>query len=74
MAKLSVNNGKLIVGKANSSAKRQVYEKVGITVKNFSFTSQFPFKLTVQLPGGGDAKNFGDSRPHQRRGRGEDSI
>jgi len=63
VAKLSVNNGKLIVGKANSSAKRQVYEKVGITVKNFSFTSQFPFELTVQLPGGGDASITGTAGP-----------
>src|ERR1700730_9424587 len=55
-AKLNVNNGKLIVGKANSSARPQVYNNVNIGVDNFSFTSQFPFKLTAQLPGGGDAK------------------
>ena len=63
VAKLSVSNGKLIVGKANSSAKRQVYDKVDITVKNFSFTSQFPFELTVQLPGGGDASISGKAGP-----------
>src|SRR5580700_8440338 len=54
-AKLNVNNGKLIVGKANSSAKPQVYDKVNIDVEDFSFTAPFPFKLTAQLPGGGDA-------------------
>jgi AsmA protein len=48
-AKLNVNNGKLIVGKANSSAKPRVYNKVNIGVENFSFTSQFPFKLTAQF-------------------------
>jgi AsmA protein len=62
-AKLNVNNGKLIVGKANSSAKPQVYDKVNIEVENLSFTSQFPFKLTVQLPGGGDAKISGKVGP-----------
>jgi AsmA protein len=62
-AKLNVNNGKLIVGKANSSAKPQVYNKVNIGVENFSFTSQFPFKLTAQLPGGGDAKILGKAGP-----------
>ena len=62
-AKLDVNNGKLIVGKANSSAKPQVYDKVNIEVENFSFTSQFPFKLTAQLPGGGDAKISGRAGP-----------
>jgi AsmA protein len=63
VAKLNVNNGKLIVGRANSSAKSQVYDKVTIEVKNFSFTSQFPFKLTTQLPGGGDANISGKAGP-----------
>ena len=63
VAKLNVNNGKLIVGRANSSAKSQVYDKVTIDVKNFSFTSQFPFKLTTQLPGGGDANVSGKAGP-----------
>ena len=63
VAKLSVNNGKLIVGRANSSAKSRVYDKVTIDVKNFSFTSQFPFKLTAQLPGGGDANVSGKAGP-----------
>jgi AsmA protein len=63
VAKLNVNDGKLIVGKANSSAKSQVYDKVNIDVKNFSFTSQFPFKLTTQLPGGGDANISGKAGP-----------
>jgi AsmA protein len=63
VAKLNVNNGKLIVGRANSSAKSQVYDKVTIDVKNFSFTSQFPFKLTAQLPGGGDAIVSGKAGP-----------
>ena len=62
-ANLQVNNGKLIVGKANSSTKPQVYNKVNIGVENFSFTSQFPFKLTAQLPGGGDAKISGKAGP-----------
>jgi len=63
VAKLNVINGKLIVGRANSSAKSQVYDKVTIDVKNFSFTSQFPFKLTAQLPGGGDAIVSGKAGP-----------
>ena len=63
VAKLNVINGKLIVGRANSSAKSQVYDKVTIDVKNFSFTSQFPFKLTAQLPGGGDANVSGKAGP-----------
>jgi AsmA protein len=52
VAKLEINDGKLTVGKANSTAKPQVYDKLNVEVTNFSFASQFPFKLTAGLPGG----------------------
>ena len=63
VAKLEITSGKLIVGKVNSSKMRQVYDKVNITVRDFSLTSQFPFELTAQLPGGGDAKISGKAGP-----------
>jgi AsmA protein len=62
-AKLNVNDAKLIVGKANSSTKPQVYDKVDIDVEDFSFTEPFPFKLTAQLPGGGDVEISGKAGP-----------
>jgi len=62
-AKLNVNNAKFIVGKTNSSTKPQVYDKVDIDVEDFSFTAPFPFKLTAQLPGGGDVKISGKAGP-----------
>ncbi len=63
VGKLSVTDGKLIVGTANSKAKPHVYDKVNITVSNFSPTSQFPFKLTAKLPAGGDADIRGQAGP-----------
>jgi len=63
VGKLEISDGKLMVGKANSKAKPQVYDKVNIEVTNFSFTSQFPFKLTAGLPGGGDANITGKAGP-----------
>jgi len=63
VAKLSVADGKLIVGKANSTAKPHVYDQVNITVTNFSPTSQFPFRLTAKLPAGGDADISGKAGP-----------
>jgi AsmA protein len=63
VGKLSVTDGKLIVGKANSSAKPHVYDKVNITVSNFSPTSQFPFHLTANLPAGGNADISGQAGP-----------
>jgi AsmA protein len=63
VAKLKVNKGKLIVGKANSKAKPHVYDDVNITVTDFSLTSQFPFELTAKLPSGGSADISGKAGP-----------
>ncbi len=63
IAKLEIKDGKLTVGKANSTAKPQVYDKLNVEMTNFSSTSQFPFKLTVNLPGGGDANVSGKAGP-----------
>jgi AsmA protein len=63
VGKLSVTDGKLIVGKANSNAKPHVYDQVNITVSNFSPTSQFPFRLTARLPAGGNADISGQAGP-----------
>ena len=63
VAKLSVNNGKLIVGNANSKAKPHVYDQVNIKITNFSATSQFPFSLAAKLPAGGTADISGQAGP-----------
>ena len=63
VAKLNIENGKLIVGKANSTAKPTVYDKVNIEVTNFSLTAQFPFTMTASLPGSGDIKIDGKAGP-----------
>lgn len=63
IGKLEVKDGKLAVGMANSSATPHVYDKLNATMKNFSPTKQFPFEVTVNLPGGGDAKLEGKAGP-----------
>ena len=63
VAKLNVKNGRLTVGQAPGSAKPQIYDKVDIGVENFSYTSQFPFTLSADLPGGGDVKISGKAGP-----------
>jgi AsmA protein len=62
VAKLNINNGRLVVGKVGSK-KQVVYDKVDIEVSNFSFQSQFPFKLTASLPGGGGVNVSGKAGP-----------
>jgi len=61
--KLSVKHGQLLVGKANASTKPMAYDDVDISVKNFSFTSQFTFELTAKLPGSGDVDISGNAGP-----------
>lgn len=63
VAKLKVNKGMLLVGKANSSSKPVAYDNVNITVEDFSLASEFPFQLTARLPGGGDANISGEAGP-----------
>lgn len=62
IAKLSVNQGRLSIGRVNS-AKTAIYDNVEITVRDFSFTSEFPFQLTAQLPEGGDVNISGKAGP-----------
>jgi AsmA protein len=63
VAKLNVTDGKLTVGRTDSSRKFRVYDQVNITVTDFSATSKFPFSLKAQLPGGGDANITGKAGP-----------
>lgn len=63
IGKVEITNGELAVGKANSAAKPQVYDEVYVELTNLSYTSQFPFKLTADLPGGGTANISGKAGP-----------
>lgn len=62
VAKLDIKDGKLSVG---SIPKRKpiTYDKVNISVRNFSFTSAFPVTASVGLPGGGSLKLDGTLGP-----------
>lgn len=63
VGKLQITNGKLSVGRTKSLSKAKVYDRVNITVMNFSVATQFPFDLTAQLPGGGDVTISGKAGP-----------
>jgi AsmA protein len=62
IAKLNVKNGRVTVGNVGS-AKQHVYSNLDIGVQNFSFTSEFPFTLTANLPGGGNVGLEGKAGP-----------
>jgi AsmA protein len=63
VAKLNVNNGRLTLSQTRSAQKPRVYDKVNIEIKNFSFTSSFPFKVSAGLPAGGSLKLDGTAGP-----------
>lgn len=63
---LNIRSGQITVADTNASSKARVYRNVDVTVKNFSFTSQFPFTLSADLPGGGNAKLDGTAGPVNR--------
>lgn len=66
LAKLNVAHGRLLMGKANSAVKPTIYDDVNIAVRDFSFTSKFPFQLTAKLPRSGDADISGTAGPINR--------
>jgi len=63
VGKLSIKDGVVSIGDSGTSAKPRVYKNVNVTVKNFAFTSQFPFTLAADLPGGGTLKLDGTGGP-----------
>jgi AsmA protein len=63
IAKLNINNGRVTIGKTKSSTKPQIYDKVNVSARNFSFTSNFPFTVSADLPGGGTLKLDGKAGP-----------
>ena len=60
--KLTLKNGKIIVGETNSQ-KRSTYDNLNITASNFSMTSKFPVTVTADLPSGGKFKLDGNAGP-----------
>jgi len=63
VGKLTVKNGSLSMGTANSLVKPTVYQNVDVSVQDFSLTSQFPFTLSATLPGNGSLKLAGKAGP-----------
>jgi AsmA protein len=63
VGKISIENGKIIVSAAGSSAKPRIYQNVSLEASDLSYTSQFPFKLTATGPGNAALKVSGKAGP-----------
>ncbi len=63
VAKLDISDGTITLGSTTGKRKPVVYDKVDVSVRNFSFTSSFPVVASAQLPGGGSLKIDGNAGP-----------
>ncbi len=63
VGKLSIKDGQVSIADTAKANKVHVYKNVNLTVKDFSYTSQFPFTLTADLPGGGNINLDGNAGP-----------
>jgi AsmA protein len=61
--KLELTDGKISVGSIPPKRKPIVYDKVDVTIKDFSFTSKFPVVASAELPGGGSLNIDGTAGP-----------
>jgi len=61
--KLDVTDGTVTLGSTTGKRKPIVYDKVTVSMRNFSFTSSFPVTASIELPGGGSVKINGTAGP-----------
>jgi AsmA protein len=61
--KLELTDGKISVGSIPPKRNPIVYDKVNVSIKDFSFTSKFPVVASAELPGGGSLDIDGSAGP-----------
>jgi len=63
VGKLEISDGTISLGSVPARRNPVVYDKVNVTMKDFSFTSSFPITVSARLPGGGSLKLEGTAGP-----------
>ena len=61
--KLTISNATVVAGTPGPHGKTQTYSGVNIEASDLSYTSQFPFKVSLQTPGGGTVSVEGKAGP-----------
>jgi AsmA protein len=59
----SIRNGIVNLGSVGARGNRHKYDQVNLTASNLSYTTQFPFELTVTTPGSGSISLQGQAGP-----------
>ncbi len=60
---LKISNGTITIGTSDGRGKPHVYEGVYLDASDVSYSSQFPFKLSLKTPDGGTARIEGKVGP-----------
>lgn len=63
VARLDLTDGKITMGWIPAKRKPAVYDKVNISMRNFSVANAFPVTSSMSLPGGGSVKLDGTMGP-----------
>ena len=61
--KLKISNGTVTLGTTDTPGKAHTYQNVDLDASNLSYTTQFPFTLTLKTPGEGSMKLDGNAGP-----------
>jgi AsmA protein len=63
VGELKITNGSASLSSVPPTVRPFVYSHLDVTVKNFSFTTNFPFNVSAKLPGDGQLKLNGTAGP-----------
>ena len=61
-----IENGRAVIASLPAQGQTSVYEHTNLTIRDFSFASEFPFELSANLPGGGTVDVTGHVGPLNR--------
>ncbi len=64
--RIVIKDGRAVIASIPEHEQPSVYENVNLSVRDFSFGSQFPFELSANLPGGGTVHVNGQVGPLNR--------
>ena len=64
--RIVIEDGRVVIASIPAHGQPSVYENLNLSVRNFSFDSQFPFEMSANLPGGGTAHISGHVGPLNR--------
>jgi len=64
--RIVIEDGRAVIASIPAHDQPSVYENVNLSVRDFSFDSQFPFELSANLPGGGTVHINGQVGPLNR--------